>query len=282
QASGLRYLTRVVHRAWSAAMVCELGRARWLLERAKPPAGDRLRIENALMRLLYQGYPQVEARAGEPVYAFELPLAPVVESWCELVSETEREKREAILTLLDEARQLAAEDSLPDFVELLAANGHEGHIRLAYAIKQRVYTDPSVGPKLWALVEKDARWTGILREADDNLLSLLFEALAELVVRDGNPWRAAVPHMFVITAENAGEPERRRLLFGLTLFASLNAGTTSAIDRLMHGPLRPEFATFASRWHEQLKSLLRGCTPWAASRIRLILPSLVLDPLPET
>jgi hypothetical protein len=232
--------------------------------------------------MLCQEYPLPEgARGGPPIYAFELPLVPLAEAWRELVSETEAEK-EGIQALVDRARQFAAEDSLADFVELLAGENREGHARLAYALKRRAHTDPSVGPKLWPLLERDGRWKTILGRADNDVLCILFETLAELAVRDGHPWRAAVPHMFAVTAENAMEPERRELLFGLTMFASLNAGTTSALARLMHGSLRPEFSTFATRWHEQLKAILRFCTPWAASRIRSILPSLVLEPLPGT
>src|SRR5207248_1240658 len=132
-------------------------------------------------------------------------------------------------------------------------NGQGGHARAAEALKQRAYTDPAVGQALWELLDKDDRWSEVLRKADNTTLSSLFETLSELSVRDGYPWRATVPHMFAITAEKSEEPERRQLLFGLTLFASLNTATTSALDRLMHGPLRPEFSAFASRWHVHLK-----------------------------
>jgi hypothetical protein len=282
--STFRYLTQVHHKSWTAATVAELAKAGPLAERAQPEKARGLRLEEAILTCLIRGLPAVEARVVNPIYSFDQPLAPTVEMWKSL-RDFEQEKRAEMSALCESARWFSAESSLDQIVERLAKedgddNAGVENARAAEALKLRAYTDAGSGKTLWTLLESKSRWAGILRKSDDRVVSPFFEALIELSVRDGDPWRAAVPHMIAATAEKEQDAERRQVFFGLVLFASLSLGTTSAVDRLMHDSLRQEFSVFSSRWRDTLKSTLAAAPPWAAARIRSVLPHLVLDPLP--
>ncbi len=275
--SGLRYMTRLAGRVWSASIICELGQGKWLLDREMPSQDVSHALDQALIALRVSGYPKAFTGKIEPLYAFEQSLAQVATAWAMLIpNETESEPLdpESALRMTDEASAVPA---LHGFVTDLMNAEPDQASRAAHLLRNMVHFEPGVGDALWAVFKENDCWREVLGKTESGLLGTLFEALTELQVERVGPWPANLSHMFAAAAEEASDTERRQLLFGMTLFASIHASGVSAIDRLMHGSYRSEFATFTARWLDQIAPVLRALTPWAAGRLRSVLPSLTLD-----
>jgi hypothetical protein len=278
--SSLRYMTRLVRRVWSASALCELGEARWLFDRGLPPPDVGRGLDESLVELFVLGYPRAVTSAPRPVYGFERSLGPAATAWTKATEQQEGERVDLTeaLRLADESSSLAA---LPGLVARLADESPEDDLRAAHFLRQMAHFDPAVGETLWRLFNENECWRAVLANTGRDALGVLFEALTELQVQREGEWRTSLAHMCATAADKAEDDERRHLLVGITLFASIHAGSVSAIDRLMHGPQRAGFAKFAARWRDRILPALRHFTPWAAGRARAVLPSLTLDELDD-
>jgi len=279
--SSLRYMTRLMGGVWSASALCELSEAKWLFGRGRPPSDVSNAIDESLMEGFAVGYPRAVTPTPRPVYGFERSLETVAIAWANATAQQDGEPvdpREA-LRLADEMSSLTA---LPGLVADLANESPEDDNRAAHFLCQMAHFDSAAGGSFWKIFNENERWRPVLENADADALGTLFEALTELQVQREGEWRTNLAHMCAVAAGEAANERRRQLLFGITLFASIHAGSVSAIDRLLHGPQRVEFAKFASKWHDQILPALRHLTPWAASRVRAVLPSLTLDELDDS
>lgn len=280
--SSLRYMTRIMRRVWSASILCELGEGSWLLERKPPPDDVSRGIDLSLVDLFVLGYPRPVTAAPRPVYAFERALSPTATAWTKVAASEEGDRDQVNLAeALRFADQLSAPNSLPQLVGRLADDSPDNDVGAANILRQVAHFDPEAGNTLWTLLNANGLWRAVFLKVEADALDVLFDALTELQVQHGDPWRTNLSHMIAVAGIDSADPERRRLLFGATLFASIHAGSVSAIDRLMHGPYRAEFATLALKWRDHLTPALQALTPWAAGRVRAVLPSLALDQLDD-
>ncbi len=278
--SSLRYMTRMMPRVWSASALCELGGAQWLFDRVVPSHDVGDGIDRSLTSLLILGYPRPVNAGIRAVYAFEGSLGPTATAWAKVTADhqaaVEQTELAAALRIADEASSSRA---LPALVDDLATVKSGKDLRAADFIRQLAHFNPTIGEPLWDLFCENKRYLEIFRNASSESLVLLFEALTELQVQQGAKWRLNLAHFYALAATEAKDPVRQELLFRFTVFASIHAGSVSAVDRLMHGHHRSEFAKLVGEWHHQLAHSTHLFTPWATARIRALLPSLTLDEL---
>lgn len=279
--SGLRYLTQFASGLWSTAILGEVGGACALFDKAWPVPSDRNRLEKAVVRVLVQAYPPPGEHPEQPIFGFDRPVQPVADILTAEAAPTEPDTRRAIAEFGKLSAAFSSEGALPQLIDALEKQDHDNHVRLAHAVRMLATTKPKMANELWELLGPTGRWKTVLAKCSEPALAHLFEALTELSVQDGEPWRHAVSQWFASSAEQEQSPERRHALFALTLFSCIHAGTVGAVSRLMHGNLRSAFIEFAAPWRKQLLAALPAAPPWAASRIRSVIPFLSADALPS-
>jgi hypothetical protein len=122
----------------------------------------------------------------------------------------------------------------------------------------------------------DSKWLEpIFLKMDLGLLEFLSDALAELAVHGDEKWRASLPHIYATAYEKAiNDPDRRKLLFGLTVVACMHTDTSSAIDRLVQGQYRNETKESVEYWRGALENMRLASPEWVSARIRAIMASL--------
>jgi hypothetical protein len=275
--SGLRYLSRYTKKTWSTSILGELANAPWLIERDVPVEEARSHIDEALVGVVLRCYPRPKGEGTQPVYGFERAIEPLAHRWCELVSPMRPEEATGMRKILSQAESLTGSNAVEEIVRALSPETADSHSRILHTLRRLVYVGLEAKDLFWKKLHEDGLWQRLLAQADDVGMALLFDSLTELAVQAGDPWRLNVSHMFAFATEKEMDPDRRKMLFGFVVFACVHTGCASALQRLMHSPLRPEFGELAAYWREQLQFSHAIFTPWAAGRVRSILPWLSLD-----
>lgn len=269
----------IVFQIWAVSIITELGKAEWLFERKKPSVKNRAQIRDRIMVSIFDCNVYSPSEMVEYIYSFNAPISGVVKSWRKHNIERNVDYVDRMDEIVENGIMLASNEALEDFVSILGVQKDDLHLRAARALRHKIYSDSKIAGPLFDLLERNGALEKILKCVNEECLYILLDAFVVLAVRDGGSWRESVPHFFALSGECSSDLGRKKIFFNLTIYASIALGTTSALNRLMHGCARSEFALFCKQWHGKLKSALNIAAPWAVSRIRAALPSLVPDKL---
>jgi hypothetical protein len=276
--SGLAYLSDQTGRLWSTAMVGEMADAVNRGVGFKPHESDRRRLYAAATSVLLQSYPPPTGN-GRISYGFDHPIVPLVDALSSDKSLDAEHKTGDIGEALKMSIALNQANVVAEVLAVLPASDAPIQRHITRAIHSRACTVETTGTELSAALNSRDTARGAFAQKDGAVLSHLYAAMKETAVRDGDPWRSIAPHVIAHTAEEVSDSEQRAILFRMVIGMCIGTGTVSAIDRLMCGSYREEFIPVASAWCEQLRSLATVAPPWAAGRIRAVLPSLFASEL---
>jgi hypothetical protein len=126
--------------------------------------------------------------------------------------------------------------------------------------------------EFWKLLA-NAEWRGkLFLRSDPAALFLLLDAMSEIEVVKGDPWRSHGPHFWALACEAASnDAERQMFLFVVTLCCSIQTDSVSAIERLLLGQFGKTHRDDIEGWRTQLEALQDAAPDWIAARLGAIL-----------
>ncbi len=74
--------------------------------------------------------------------------------------------------------------------------------------------------------------------------------------------------------ERADSPERRDLLFAMTVFSSLASDVASPVAQLLRGPHGAALREPWIQWRDRLQAVAAQSEPWVAAKIRGLVGAL--------
>ena len=202
--------------------------------------------------------------ADDPVYAFEAGVRGSAAAWAEA---TEDEELTKLAAVEEPASWL---DSEGEFAKALRESlESEPGVQAVVLAALRSMASLNRGPidGVWEVVSDDDWRSRALLEWELNLVQLLGEALLLVQAHRDGQWHSHLPHLFALAfAEATGD--RRELLFGFAVLASIRAGSTSAVERMLSGPDRANRLELAKHWLGILRGMQHLAPRWVYARLR--------------
>jgi hypothetical protein len=273
--SSLVYTTLWTPSLWSLSLAGILGKNLLALGFAKLSREKQLQFETAAFASLCSWFPRRLSPGEVPTFAFDLGT----EETCTQLAGNESDPKDAENARALMARIKLTEDakSVQSALRTLLHADEGDRVVILFAFRTRSYLGEMSYEQIWDLL-KDPQWAlEALSKLSQPTLQVFCDTLNALQLRGGDLWTCNVPHLLASAAEIAHQDrERQKLLFLFTILTSIRGGTTSAIQRLLHGPRKADFVADVEFWREQLAKIIRISPPWIAARIRPVVTCLSL------
>jgi hypothetical protein len=268
--SALRYAAHFTPSPWALALLSELGEnIRRFVPEGADPAGQEWVRETLTMGLIlaFPLSPPLDA----PTYAFEPTLQGAAIAWADGIAGGDTP--ELLRGMVECNRHLGNSEQLVTELRGVASSNEATQFMITRSFRTLAYLGvlPLIAMHkcVWDPGWRKEVLSGLTQQA----LSALWDGMAELQMQYGGEWATTLPHFWASLCEEGAAEERRRLLFGLTALSCLNAGSTSALRRLLHDPGR-RFAEDVSVWRESCANALEVAPPWSAAKLRAFLAEL--------
>lgn len=265
-----RFATLFTSSVWSLSLQAQLGGS---LARLKPEAmdsTDRDQIGNALegtVLLLFPGQP-------EPVltYAYEATVVPAAQAWTSI---SQGEAQEKLAAFTSANIKLTNAQEAPRLLDQLGKGNEADDLLIGQAFRVMAYLGCAPAELLWEKMV-DEKWrSALFVSGRERTFALFIDALLQIQGTKDEKWRSHLPHFCAMACEEtSSDRDRQKMLFACVLLSSIAGDTVSAIQRLLHGEKRHEFAEDVREWRERLLGVQRTAPGYVAAKIRPALAAL--------
>jgi tetratricopeptide (TPR) repeat protein len=272
-ASVLRYATFFHSCLWSLSLLSALDTSMAQIRPEIAPAEAREAITAALIVNLHQAYPLMGEDVQGARWCLSSSLHEAASCWANLILDPEESGAiESLAIAVAEFRD--ARVLMERLVRLLVLDADEQRL-CGCAFHAACYAGDILAEDVWKFVT-DGDWLRrCVVELPTLVLSDLLEGLSALQGRVGDNWNWWLPHLFAQVADSPDlSAERRNLMVSMTIIASANAGTVSAVRRLAEGEHRAVFLPELAELRDRLGRLMPIGPPWASARFRDLLSCL--------
>lgn len=268
--SFLRYMTLTMSSPWAVALLTLMGKH---LDKLAPGnLSNKIKEEfnEALMSGLVSYLPFPVEDKDKPIFAAECSLVPIIQKWSKHQS---KDYQQASKKLIETSRTLRKIDGLCVALRKLDKSVLADQVAISLAVKAKAYMDPASIDSIWEIFA-DVNWRkNVLAIVDPRVQNLIIEAMAMLRVEDREKWIQA-PHYIAELCEKTADQERRRILFLYVIYASLATDTVSAVQRLLRGDQRAQFAEYAKDFCERVEAMRTIYPPWVVSKLRGLIANM--------
>lgn len=210
--------------------------------------------------------------SDKDAYAFCEGLKDTVRALAPLLGTTELSTN--ILKLSEANSRFSADSHLLEALERLPDVEKDERKFTVKAMKNRAYTDTTITMPLLTLLSKPGWREKLFSDLDIELLADILVSAFELQPHAHSDLGIAVPHLFAELIEKAVSEEKSQYcLFQLMVYACINLGGYSAVDR-MRATKPALFNKYCSEIREGLESYWVDYPYWVRARIRHALSSL--------
>jgi hypothetical protein len=271
QRSFLRYMTFTIPSPWAVGLLSIAGDKLEQLAPEKQSAEAQAQFHDALVLHAISRLPFPVQNPSDPTFTLECSLAETILKWTKHRPEEERESLEQLVAT---SKVLGTADGLCTALRKLRASSFAEQAAIAFALKAKAYTDPSIAEGVWEVIS-DADWRqDVLGCVETRVLGLLIEAFSILQVDNGGKWFSLLPHYIAELCEKTDDGERRRDLFLYVLHTSLAADTVSAVRRLLRGQHKAKFIELAKEYRDRVEAMRSEYPPWVAGKLRGLIANL--------
>jgi hypothetical protein len=174
--------------------------------------------------------------------------------------------------------QIADGDKLIDALRRLPGLGLADQLFAAHVLAVLARLGRAPEDALWGLWE-DREWRdSLLLGLGEAPLDKLFSSLREIMLLRGDKWAWNTPHSYAGACEKAEAADRRAMLFSMVVLASLDAGSVSAVQRLLHGKLRDQLAPEVKYWRERFREVWDQAPAIVTAKWRAMMAALSIVP----
>ena len=273
--SDLSYATKHVVSLWSLALLSQAGNFLKSFDSTELKKINKDRIENAICSNIFGMFPIKPKKKSKVVYSFERTIIPTTKLWVDSQKNTELSKMlEAFVNVVQKiAKKSELKKNLLHF-----QNADDGNqVFIATAFHSAVHSNIVPEDLIWEFINDKDKFDFLLLKSEPLALELFFKALIEIQIKYGAKWTYLIPHLFATGCEAAHSiPDRRRILFALTLLSSISSDSTSAIERLLKGKQRKDFSEDAKYWKDNIKIYKQHLPRWIQAKLRATTAALNL------
>jgi hypothetical protein len=260
---------------WSLALLSQAGNFLKSFDSTELKKVDKDRIENAICSNILGIFPIKPKKKSQVVYAFERTVIPTGKVWVDSQKNTESSKM--LKAFINGVQKIAKKSEIKKNL-LHFPNADAGNqVFIATALHSGVHSNVVPEDLIWEFINDKDKFDFLLLKSEPFVLELFFKALIEIQIKYGEKWAYLTPHLFATGCEAVHSiPDRRRILFALTLLSSISSDSTSAIERLLKGKQRKDFSEDAKYWKDNIKIFKQHGPRWIQAKLRATTAALNL------
>lgn len=264
--SDLSYATKHLVSLWSLALLTQVGNFLKSFDSTELKKINKDRIENAICSNILGIFPIKPKKKSQVVYAFERTVIPTGKVWVDSQKNTESSKM--LKAFINGVQKITKKSELKKILHF--PNADDGNqVFIATALHSGVHSNIVPEDLIWEFINDEDKFDFLLLKSEPLVLELFFKALIEIQIKYGEKWAYLIPHLFATGCEAVHSiPDRRRILFALTLLSSFSSDSTSAIERLLKGKHRKDFSEDAKYWKDLIKTFKQHAPHWVQAKLR--------------
>ena len=267
KSSDLSYATKHVVSLWSLALLTQVGNFLKSFDSTELKKINKHQIENAICSNILGMFPIKPKKMSKVVYSFDRTVMSSAKVWVDSKKNTKSIK--TIKAFINGIQKITKKSELKKNL-LHFPNADAGNqVFIATAFHSGAHSNVVPEDLIWEFINDKDKFDFLLLKSEPLALELFFKALIEIQIKYGAKWAYLIPHLFATGCEAVHSiPDRRRILFALTLLSSISSDSTSAIERLLKGKQRKDFSEDAKYWKDRIKIFKQYGPRWIQAKLR--------------